>query len=192
MEPNAKISSETAIQPQPAPCYCKASSKGSMPPSVSTSADPDRQKIPFHAASPTSNEAAPDSAKALSRTPSELGVSNTTPESNAAEPRVFDSAHEQSSQGAYASLRAADAEVHHQDDERAASSGQIAGYSWQLPPGVNQDACIMMWIGADDVPALTHLHLTFNKWVVRPESVLRTFQGPCCSILSKRNAPRFK
>ncbi|KAL0034135.1 hypothetical protein WJX79_011070 [Trebouxia sp. C0005] len=168
MEPNAKISSETAIQPQPAPCYCKASSKGSMPPSVSTSADPDRQKIPFHAASPTSNEAAPDSAKALSRTPSELGVSNTTPESNAAEPRVFDSAHEQSSQGAYASLRAADAEVHHQDDERAASSGQIAGYSWQLPPGVNQDACIMMWIGADDVPALTHLHLTFNKmlWVM--------------------------
>jgi len=57
----------------------------------------------------------------------------------------------------------AGAESHSHDEEHVASSGQIAGYSWQLPPGVKQDACIMMWIGADDVPALTHLHLTFNK-----------------------------
>jgi len=95
--------------------------------------------------------------------PSEHGLSSPTSEGIAADPRTVDSAHEQSSQEAYASLRTAGAEPQNYDEDKAASSGQIAGYSWQLPPGMKQDACIMMWIGADDVPALTHLHLTFNK-----------------------------
>ena len=43
------------------------------------------------------------------------------------------------------------------------SRGHIAGYSWQLPPGAKQDECTMVWVGADDVPALTHLHLTYSK-----------------------------
>lgn len=42
-------------------------------------------------------------------------------------------------------------------------TGQIAGYSWQLPAGVTQDECIMLWVGPETVPTLTHLHLTFNK-----------------------------
>ena len=163
LEPHATASSEPAAQPQPLPCSCKASSKGSMPPSAPTAADLPRQAIPAHAASPSSNEAEPDSAKTVSSTPSDHGRSSPTSESIAAEPRIVDSAHEQSSHGAYASLRTAGADLHSHDDDKAASSGQIAGYSWQLPPGVKQDACIMMWIGADDVPALTHLHLTFNK-----------------------------
>lgn len=164
MEPRATALSEAATQPQPAPCSCKASSKGSVPYSTPTSADLPRQETSqAHAASQTSNEAEPKSAKTVSSTPSEHGPSSPTSESVAANPRNADSAHEQSSQGAYASWGTAGAELHNQDDDKAASSGQIAGYSWQLPPGVKQDACIMMWIGADDVPALTHLHLTFNK-----------------------------
>ena len=163
MEPHATASSEAAIQPQPASCSCKASSKGSMPPSAPTTADLPWQGLLAHTASPNSNEAAPDSAKTVSSTPSGHGLSRPTSESIAAEARIVDSAHEQSSQGAYASLRTAGADLHDHNDDSAASSGQMAGYSWQLPPGVKQDACIMMWIGADDVPALTHLHLTFNK-----------------------------
>ncbi len=48
-------------------------------------------------------------------------------------------------------------------EEQASSSGSIAGYSWQLPSGAKQAECIMVWVGPSDVPALTHLHLTFNK-----------------------------
>ena len=163
MEPHATASSEPATQPQPAPCSCTVSSKGSMPPSAPTSAGLPRQGTPAHVASPTSNEAEPDAAKTVSSTSLEHGLSSPTSESAAANPRAADSAHEQSSLEAYASLGTAGAEPHNHIDENAASSGQIAGYSWQLPPGVKQDACIMMWIGADDVSALTHLHLTFNK-----------------------------
>ncbi len=164
MEPHATASSEAATQPQPAPCSCKASSKGSMPPGAPTSAElPRHGTSQAHAASPTSNEAEPNSVKIVSSTPSEHGPSSPTSKSIAAESRNVDSAHEQSSQGAHASMGTAGAESHSHDEEHVASSGQIAGYSWQLPPGVKQDACIMMWIGADDVPALTHLHLTFNK-----------------------------
>jgi len=162
MEPYATASSEAATQPQPAPCSCKASSKGSVPPSTPLAADLPRQGSPAQAASPTSNEAAPDAAKTVSSTPSEKGLSISTSGGIAAEPRIVDSAHEQSSQEACASLGTAGAEPRSNDDE-IASSRQIAGYSWQLPPGMKQDACIMMWVGADDVPALTHLHLTFNK-----------------------------
>ena len=163
VEPHATASSEAATQLQPVPCPCKASSKGSMPSSTPTAADHPRQGVPAHAASQTSNEAEPDSAKTVSSVPSEHGLSSPTSEGIAADPRTVDSAHEQSSQEAYASLRTAGAEPQNYDEDKAASSGQIAGYSWQLPPGMKQDACIMMWIGADDVPALTHLHLTFNK-----------------------------
>ena len=163
MEPQATALSEAATQPQPAPCSCKASSEGSVPPSAPNSAELRRQATPAQAASPTSNEAAPDAAKTVPSTPSKNGLSSPTSESIAAEPRVVDSAHEQSSQEACASLGTAGAEPRSHDDANAASSGQIAGYSWQLPPGVKQDACIMMWLGTDDVPALTHLHLTFNK-----------------------------
>ena len=42
-------------------------------------------------------------------------------------------------------------------------TGQIGGYRWQLPAGVTQDECIMLWVGPDTVPTLTHLHLAFNK-----------------------------
>ncbi|DBA75064.1 TPA: hypothetical protein ACH3X1_010397 [Trebouxia sp. C0004] len=166
MEPHATAPSERATQPQPVPCSCKASSRGSMPLSAPTAADLPRQGIPAHGG--RTNEAEPDSAKTLSSTPSEDGLSTPTSESIAADSRTVDNAHELSSQGAYASLRTAGADLHTHDGESAASSGQIAGYSWQLPPGVKQDSCIMMWIGADDVPALTHLHLTFNKmlWVM--------------------------
>ena len=52
-----------------------------------------------------------------------------------------------------------------QHEEAVASiSGHIAGYSWQLPPGVSQGECIMMWVGPDTTSALTHLHLTFNRY----------------------------
>lgn len=49
------------------------------------------------------------------------------------------------------------------DEERGQNTGQIGGYSWQLPAGVTQEECIMLWVGPDSVPTLTHLHLTFNK-----------------------------
>ena len=134
-----------------------------MPPGAPTSAElPRHGTSQAHAASPTSNEAEPNSVKIVSSTPSEHGPSSPTSKSIAAESRNVDSAHEQSSQEACASLGTAGAEPRSNDDE-IASSRQIAGYSWQLPPGMKQDACIMMWVGADDVPALTHLHLTFNK-----------------------------
>lgn len=48
-------------------------------------------------------------------------------------------------------------------EEQGRSTGQIGGYSWQLPAGVTQEECIMLWVGSDSVPTLTHLHLTFNK-----------------------------
>lgn len=42
-------------------------------------------------------------------------------------------------------------------------TGQIAGYTWTLPAGMQQEDCVMMWIGPQDAAALTHLQLTFNK-----------------------------
>lgn len=42
-------------------------------------------------------------------------------------------------------------------------TGQIAGYTWTLPPGMQQEDCVMMWVGPEDAAALTHLQLTFNK-----------------------------
>lgn len=48
-------------------------------------------------------------------------------------------------------------------EEQGRDVGQIAGYRWQLPAGVTQDECIMLWVGPDTVPTLTHLHLTFNQ-----------------------------
>lgn len=48
-------------------------------------------------------------------------------------------------------------------EEEGRATGQIGGYRWQLPAGVKQDECIMLWVGPDTVPTLTHLHLTFNK-----------------------------
>ena len=41
--------------------------------------------------------------------------------------------------------------------------GQIAGYTWTLPAGVQQEDCVMIWVGPEDAAALTHLQLTFNK-----------------------------
>ena len=49
------------------------------------------------------------------------------------------------------------------DEEEGRVAGQIAGYRWQLPAGMTQDECVMLWVGPDTVPTLTHLHLTFNK-----------------------------
>ena len=48
-------------------------------------------------------------------------------------------------------------------EEDGRVTGQLGGYRWQLPAGVTQDECIMLWVGPDTVPTLTHLHLTFNK-----------------------------
>ena len=50
------------------------------------------------------------------------------------------------------------------DNEDENLRGQIAGYSWQLPNGVRQEECVMVWVGPDTVPALLHLHLTFNRY----------------------------
>ena len=43
------------------------------------------------------------------------------------------------------------------------SVGQIAGYTWRLPPGLQQGDCTMLWIGSEGAAALTHLQLTFSK-----------------------------
>ena len=48
-------------------------------------------------------------------------------------------------------------------EEEGQATGQIGGYRWQLPAGISQDECIMLWVGPDTVPTLTHLHLTYNK-----------------------------
>ena len=48
-------------------------------------------------------------------------------------------------------------------DADGCMSGQIAGYTWRLPAGVQQEDCVMMWVGPQDAAALTHLQLTFNK-----------------------------
>lgn len=40
---------------------------------------------------------------------------------------------------------------------------QIAGYSWRLPAGLQQEDVTMVWVGPPQVAALTHLQLTFNK-----------------------------
>lgn len=50
-------------------------------------------------------------------------------------------------------------------DANGCVSGQIAGYTWRLPAAVQQEDCVMMWLGPQDAAALTHLQLTFNKWV---------------------------
>ena len=60
-----------------------------------------------------------------------------------------------------ACLATASSEVRNEEDGPV--NGQIGGYRWQLPAGVTQDECIMLWVGPDTVPTLTHLHLTFNK-----------------------------
>ena len=52
-------------------------------------------------------------------------------------------------------------------DPAASSSGCLAGYSWQLPPGTQQEDGTMVWVGPDDVPTLMHLHLAFNKYAYR-------------------------
>ena len=48
-------------------------------------------------------------------------------------------------------------------DDGGCGRGQIAGYTWTLPAGVQQEDCVMIWIGPEDAAALTHLQLTFNK-----------------------------
>lgn len=87
--------------------------------------------------------------------------SHLTKDKGSAEWRDVSNAVEQSSDRGDEGVHAEGAAPQARDG--AMSSGHIAGYSWQLPPGAKQDECIMVWVGSDDVPALTHLHLTYSK-----------------------------
>ncbi|KAL4857493.1 Glycosyltransferase family protein 64 protein C5 [Chlorella vulgaris] len=50
----------------------------------------------------------------------------------------------------------------------------LAGYQWQLPPGVEPRDCGLAWVGATDAPALLQLQLTYNScpWAVLDPALL--------------------
>lgn len=55
-----------------------------------------------------------------------------------------------------------------------AKQHSLAGYQWQLPAGVQPQACRLVWVGAPDAPALLHLQLTYSasRWAMVDPSLL--------------------
>lgn len=50
-------------------------------------------------------------------------------------------------------------------EKRESSRGhmEVAGLQWDLPDGVAMEDCVLMWLGEDDVPALTQLMLMYGR-----------------------------
>ena len=75
----------------------------------------------------------------------------------------------------------------------AGKAGCLAGYHWQLPPGLSEIDCAWVWVGPDGVAGLAHLQMTLNRQGVAclplqaqpacdPAASLRTALGltRCC------------
>ena len=161
MDPPATPPDHPAKSATPSACSCKAAttSNGSVT-SAETAGD-----VPPHAL-PTGQ---------TSRCPSDTDpTSSLLPAHNTALPDQSNSAgaadHNCPEQLEHNSSGACSATANNsqldKDDENV--RGQIAGYSWQLPNGARQEECIMVWVGLDTAPTLTHLHLTFNRYCPYP------------------------
>ena len=163
MDPPVKPVSQTEMSSQSAPCTCKVASSGQLPSSAAAT-DTDICSRSSSAAEIMSNSnLEAQSSAEVHASPTRVSPANRghVALSQLATPSMTCHRDEQS-------LGTTDTESQTEGStlsskEEASSSGQIAGYSWQLPAGVRLEECIMMWVGPDHVPALTHLHLTFSK-----------------------------
>ncbi|KAL3143282.1 hypothetical protein ABBQ38_002125 [Trebouxia sp. C0009 RCD-2024] len=157
---------------QAAACSCKeaAASTASTAPSEAAPATPT-------CATPSSSHHQPQQPSAVLVPPQQAAHSVALPYHNNKTSMTPDAEGKDQLLSEPPDVSLATASSEEKDEERGQNTGQIGGYSWQLPAGVTQEECIMLWVGPDSVPTLTHLHLTFNKslWVMYdPE--LKTWQ----------------
>lgn len=157
MQPETIDPSQSPSTPQAAPCSCKEAATSNTS-TIRTQAVPATQG----SASPTSFHQQTQQPSVLLVSQQRSADSAELPDhiSNTSATQSADGSDQRLSEPHDACLATANRE---EGEERGRTTGQIGGYSWQLPVGVTQDECIMLWVGPESVPILTHLHLTFNK-----------------------------
>lgn len=156
LEPPSRATQQPTHPTQLAACSCKTGSNGSPPFAASDAAATSATAAPL-----TPNGAEAAISQPVLSTQVAQNDSHLTKDKGSAERRDVSNAAEQSSDRGCEGVHVEGAAPQAHDGDT--SSGHIAGYSWQLPPGAKLDECIMVWVGSDDVPALTHLHLTYSR-----------------------------
>lgn len=153
------LSSEPSTSaPQAAACSCKAAATSNVSSAMPSETAHPRNSCPSNPACQQTQQppALPLSQQQPAHSATLPQRSNTPGAKQAA-----DDGEQRPSASSDASLATASSAG--RGEEQGRVTGQIGGYRWQLPAGVTQDECIMLWLGPDTVPTLTHLHLTFNK-----------------------------